>query len=267
MNSWSPDGTTLACAAVPKAGGNSNIYLVSPSEAVISQVTPNSFNDRFPTYSPDGSELAFYRNGNGATPGVYVSDALGTNPQLLLTDPSSTGANGGLASLYWSPFQASETFVGSHGTITASPVAGFLVSQNASQFASVLTFTATTPSTATLTESAVNASGAPMVFTLGADSITNISYTNVYSGAHSTIPLTSTPTALVTVDATTGFVDYVVPAIAMKGKSMAVQRSGAGLSYTGQFAAIYDKTGKNLAPNGATVVQFDKSTGKLISFR
>ncbi len=54
-------------------------------------------------------------------------------------------------------------------------VSGFLTGLNGSQFASLLTFTANTPSTATLAQTGTNTSGAPMAFTLGADSITNIS--------------------------------------------------------------------------------------------
>ncbi len=89
----------------------------------------------------------------------------------------------------------------------------------------------------------------------------------MYNGAHSSIPLTSTPTAIVTIDAATGFVDYVVPAIAGKAKPMVSKAGGSGLTYTGQFLAIYDGAGKNLAPSGATTVSFDRTSGKLISFR
>ncbi len=268
VTSWSPDGNSLLCTYVPSGATNSSIAVISPTVGYNATLSPSAYSDSCATFAPDSAHIAFYRgNAGGSTPGIYTSDAVLTNPQLLLADPPSTGGTGPVLNLVWSSYQESQIFVGAHGTITASPVAGFLASQSASQFASLLTFTATTPSTATLTQSATSGSGAPLVFTLGADSITNISYTNVFNGAHSTIPLTSTPTALVTIDGTTGFVDYVVPAIAGKGRPMAAQSTASALTYTGQFSAIFDGSGKNLAPSGATTVQFDRTTGKLLSFR
>ncbi len=268
VTSWSPDVSTLACMFKPSGATNTSVVEISPTPGLFSTLSPTNFSDSLPTFSPDGSQIAFYRsNAGGATAGIYTSTNFGTSPQLFLADPLSSGATGALDQLVWSPFQASKNFVGAGGTITASPISGFLASQNGSQFASLLTFTATTPSTATLTASATNTSGAPMAFTLGADSITNVSYANVYSGAHSSIPLTATPTVVVTIDAITGFVDYVVPAVAGKAHPMVARSSGNALTYTGQFSAIYDGTGKNLAPGGAASVVFDRGTGKLVSFR
>ncbi len=243
--------------------------IISPTlENTYAAISPSSFNDQYVTFSPDNKKIAFYRdNTGGAIPGIYTSDVTEENPQLLLDDNATSGSTGPAQNLFWSPFQSGQIFVGAHGTITASPVCGFLVSQNASVFASLLTFTTTTPSTATVTQSGTSSNGAPLAFTLGGDSITNISYANVYNGTHTTIPLTSTPTAVVTIDASTGYVDYVVPALAMKAKPMVARSTGTSLIYTGQFSAIYDRTGKNLAPSGATSVEFDRATGRLVSFR
>ena len=80
-----------------------------------------------------------------------------------------------------------------------------------------------------------NSASAPLAFTLTADSIINISYTNVYNGAHTTIPLTSTPTAIVTIDAITGSVDYVVPAISGKGHASVSRSTPTAVTYTGSF--------------------------------
>jgi hypothetical protein len=166
----------------------------------------------------------------------------------------------------WSPFPISHKFVGTGGSLNSSNVSGFLMGQNGNQFGSLLTMTATTPSTATIAPTGTVASGGPLVYTLGADSITNISYTNVYKGAYTSLTLTSTSNAIVSIDGTTGFVDFVAPGMAVKGPTAAVQKAGAA-SYMGRFAAIYDQTGTNIAPSGATSIQVDSTTGRLISFR
>ena len=269
VNSWSPDGNSLACEYIAGGAGNAQtVVMAATGNAFDSILTPSGYNDEFPTFSPDSGEIAFYRtNAGGASPGLYISNVFGTTPQLVLSDPTTIGTTGPVIALAWSPFQGGETFVGSHGTITSSPVAGFLVTEAGSAFASLLTFTATTPSTATLVQSGTNTSGAPMAYTLGADSVTNISFTNVYTGAHSSIPLTSTPNAIVTIDAGTGFVNYVVPALTGKAHPMVSRSSGTALTYTGSFAAIYDGTGKNLAPGGAATIEIDRTTGKLVSFK
>ncbi len=267
VNSWSPDGTTLACAYWAVDSPTAQTLLLSLNGGIDNFLTPTALNDSSPCISPDNQKIAFYRsNAGGAIPGIYVSDFAGLNAQLVLPDPSS-GPTGAITSMVWSDFLEGQVFVGAHGTLLGTPVSGFLVSQNGNQFASLLTFTATTPSTATLTQSATNSNGAPMAFTLGADSITNISYANVYNGSHVSIPLAATPTTVITIDATTGFVDYVIPGIAGKAHPMAAQSTSSDLTYTGQFSAIYDGTGKNLAPSGATTVQIDRTTGKLLSFR
>ncbi len=218
-----------------------------------------------------GSKLASLLRSSvgGATPGIYESDVEGQNPQLVLPDPANSGTTGPLNALVWSPFLEGQTFVGAHGTITASPVDGFIVSQNASVFASLLTFTTTTPSTATVTQSGTNVSGAPILFTLGGDSITNVSYQNVYNGAH-TIPGRVYPgrhwrSSRLT--PYTGFVDLIAPAIAGKAHPMVSRSTGTSLTYTGTFSAIFDRSGKNLAPRGASTIEIDRTSGKLISFR
>jgi len=264
---WSPDGTTLACREYAPGASTANLMTINLAGGSDNILTQSGFSDNFGSFSPDGGRIAFYRySTGGATPGIYISDVVGSNLQLMLEDPT-TGASGPVESIAWSPFLESQTFVGAYGAITTSPVDGFLVAQCASQFASLLTFTATTPSTATISQSANNSNGAPMIYTLAADSINNVSYTNSYNGGHTSIPLTSTPLTLVSIDAITGQVDLVAPAVVGKAHSMATRSSGTATTYTGQFSAIYDGNGKNLAPSGATTLEIDKTTGKLISFK
>jgi hypothetical protein len=264
VTSWSPDGNTLACNWTPTGSSTTDVMLIALNEGTGSILTPTGFSDAFASISPDNRKLAFYRtNAGGATPGIYESDFDGINPQLVIADPSSNGTTGAVVSIDWSFFQPSQTFVGSGGWLTTTSVSGFLMSQRGDQFGSLLTMTATTPSKATIAPTGASSPGSPMLYTLNADAITNISFMNVYTGGHTSINLTTTPTAVVSVDATTGYVDFVAPGT-FKKRPMA---AGPNSDLTGQFSAIYDRNGTNIAPSGATSIQVDRMTGKLISFR
>ena len=154
VSSWSPDGKYIACMFTPSGSSKSSIALTTPGNDYVSFISPSTFSDDWPSFAPDNTHIAFYRtNLGGAVPGIYETDLGGVNPQLLLADPAATGVTGAVNSISWSPYLEGQIFVGAHGTITASPVSGFLAAQNGSVFGSLLTFTATTPSTATLTQS------------------------------------------------------------------------------------------------------------------
>jgi len=267
VSAWSPDGNSLACTWVPRVGNNNGAFIISLNGGGYSYLTPNNYSDSIPCFSPDNNRIAFYRsNAGGATPGIYECDFAGTSPQLILADPAPNGATGAVVTMAWSPFPQNQKFVGSGGSLSTSNVAGFLLAQNGDQFGSMMTFAATTPSKATITPSTGNAPGAPIVYSLAADAITNISYANVFNGSRTTIALTSTPSAIVTVDGVTGIVDYVVPTTFKKPNLTPASASRSSLTYSGQFTAIYDASGKNLAPNGATAFEIDRITGKLVSF-
>jgi Tol biopolymer transport system component len=259
-NSWSSDGRTLACTDYHLA----NVVLVNLNSNQFAEITPTSAIDSNPTFSPDGQQIAFYRSGNSYAHGIYVCDFNGENPQLLLADPSSGGSTGPVSGLVWSPFPQKKVFVGSGGWLSSS-ASGFLLSQNGSQFGSLLAFTAKTPSTAAITPPAGVQAGAPLLYTLTADSITSISYTNSYYGSAPGITAVGITSVVVSVDGSTGQIDLVAPAKLMKGSASKVPN--AGMTYSGQFTALYDGAGKNLAPSGATSIQIDPRTGKLISFR
>jgi len=268
VSSWSPDGTTLAGSYTAKNGTQSSILTITLNGSFNSTLTPAAYDDYTPSFSPDGSKIAFYRNNaGGAIPGIYICDFAGSSPQLILQDPPSTGTTGGVQGLRWSPFQQLQKFVGVGGTLSTANASGFLMSQSGNQFASLLTFAATTPSKATISSPPVSTTGASTLYTLGADAITNISYTNSYNGAHVSLPLTPTPVAIVSIDGSTGQVEMVAAASVLK-EDMSQSRGGAGVAtYSGKFTAIYDGSGKNSAPLGATSLQINRATGKLISFR
>ena len=265
VTSWSPDGSTLACYSVPKNANNSQIVTIPLNGGLSNTLTPPGFDEICPSYSPDFSKVAFYRSSfGGATPGIYIADSVGVNPQLVVPDPSDSGETGGVQTIFWSPFLQSQRFVGSGGTLSSTNVAGILLSQSNSGFASLIGFSATTPSKATIVTSASNSAGGPLLYTLSADAVTNVSFTNSFNGSHTSIPLTTTPSVVIAINSSTGLVDLVAPALRSAVQSHA---AGTRITYSGDFPAVYDGSGKNIAPNGAQVLEMDQATGKLVSVR
>ena len=264
---WSSDGVSIAATYQPS--GSSTIGIIKFNETLPSTysiLTASGNEEISPAFSPDGSKLAFYRENNGGqTPGIYTMDALGLNATLLMADPANDIdlGDGGLA---WSPFLPKETVVAASGaTFYHKAASGFLLSQAGDQFGSFMAFTTTTPSTATIVAPSGGTGTAPLTFTVSGDSITSIGYINSYFNAGTTLTLTSTPSAVVTIDATTSRVDLLAPASVAK-PSLAKNSDGT-LTYQASFRALYDGKGKNLAPNGASSLTVNPKTGMLISFR
>lgn len=76
--------------------GNFEIYLMNLDGTVAKRLTNGAANNRYPTWSPDGSKIAFTSDRDGAG-GLYVMDASGANVKLLGKDPA------GYAMPAWSP--------------------------------------------------------------------------------------------------------------------------------------------------------------------
>jgi hypothetical protein len=96
---YSPDGSKLAFAAVTSNFTNdANVYVMNADGTGLTQLT-NTFTDAHPTWSPDGTKIAFYsgRDGIGRQE-IYVMDANGQN-QARITNDASTFA----AYPTWSP--------------------------------------------------------------------------------------------------------------------------------------------------------------------
>jgi len=264
--SWNPTGNQIA-AECAISNGSTEIVVMSSASAnsYYYATTPSTYNDFTPAFSPDGSKIAFYRNTTGgAVPGIYTQDVDGLNQQLLYQWPAGAAPIG---TLCWSPFPSAVTYV-PNSSFSVGAVSGFILTQNGSQFDSLLGFVAKTPSAATVTGSSTTGNQS-LVFTLSADAITNIVYTNAYFSYATTVtPPASTPSALVTVDATTGAVDLVATAAKPVAKFAPSTRSiGSNLTYDGSFTAIYGPKGARLDTNGANQIVVDGKTGKLISFK
>jgi TolB protein len=90
---WSPDGTKLAFTSHPPSDNPINpihaeIYVINPDGTGLTRLTFNNYEERAPSWSPDGSRIVFMarvgtRGGNGFE--ICVMNADGTN-FVQLTD-------------------------------------------------------------------------------------------------------------------------------------------------------------------------------------
>jgi Tol biopolymer transport system component len=88
----SPDGGKIAFAS--KRGGTFDIYVMSADGTDTQRLTSTREDDLHPTWSPDGSQIAFERG----TPGdIYVMDADGSGARAITAGPATE------AQPAWSP--------------------------------------------------------------------------------------------------------------------------------------------------------------------
>jgi len=220
--------------------------------------------DNQPSYSPDGNYLAFMSSSTYQGPGsLTVAGAQGQSP-ITEADPNPLG----LSYPAWSPFPGNQLFVGAGGTMFPS-AAGFLWGQNGDVFASLVTFTATTPSTATVTPQGTSGNAA-LVYDLYASSITGLKYTNgYYAQTFTVIPGASAAVTdiLVSFSAASGQVTTVAPFVATRtaGKPLS-SVVGNQLVVSGEFLGVWNSQGRNIAPQGASQIVLDQKSGNLVRF-
>jgi Tol biopolymer transport system component len=100
---WSPDGTKLVFSSLREIsptfpdGGNYDIYVMNADGTSLVRLTNFPGNELQPTWSPDGSKIAFVADGDGGLSQIYSMNANGTNRVRL------TGALHEDVSPSWSP--------------------------------------------------------------------------------------------------------------------------------------------------------------------
>ncbi len=101
--SWSPDGTLIAfsstrCCATRTSTGNYALYTITRNGSDLHRVFKDSSSDLNPSWSPDGSRIAYVRVPvNGGDWAIWSVTAAGTDPRQLTHD---TRLNDAVA---WSP--------------------------------------------------------------------------------------------------------------------------------------------------------------------
>ncbi|HWD39243.1 MAG TPA: hypothetical protein VG944_10370 [Fimbriimonas sp.] len=302
---WSPDGTKLAFEGADTVLNRTEIYSVAPTGGVATEITNLSSVCMQPHWSPNGSVIAFVVD-TGSTTEVSVMDIRnrnsvysianapsGTDYQQpcftpdgnsvayvvnsasertirtqLLSDPSSIfsvinsyPSSSSPMPMCWSPYFAPKAFVGTGGLMTSA--AGFIWGQKGDGFGGFAAISATTPASLTITQQPAGAVSGPVVYLARADKITKIVYSNVYFGAYNAVTPANSTQALISVSSETGQVNTIA-LLAAPGLTPSTR---GGFGYDGNFAAIYDSHGRNLAPVGASHVQLDPKTGMVINWQ
>jgi hypothetical protein len=252
-----PDG--LTGALLTSTGVNARTLLLA--QLTLQGVTQRVYEDPDGVasdleFSPDGSSLLFKEFDDGSFGVDLRRMNVVTKAVTTIPTPPVFVVNGGLA---WAVAPQERSIVGP-GAITGLAAAdGVIVSRRANRAMAALAFDAGSPSTVVARKEVGDVPNPEhLTFSVDANSITNISYTNspAYTrvtavGSESTIP---TATGfLVDFRSDTGEVGMVLPYTGTRASRSIAYENGRRV-FRGEFLAVYDASGKNLAPSGAREV-------------
>lgn len=211
-------------------------------------------------WAPDGSRILFVKT----TPSLATEidtirpDGFSETTVLAHNDVSTGDAA-------WEPFALPIPYVASTGgSVFGTSSSGFIYGAFGDRFCSFLSFTATTPSSATAVADPVIFGQSNLIYRLSADAITSLKFVNGFGGGVNAPQIgAGVKSAVVSISAASGMVSSVVTLASKQALSSVVSKQGGRL-LSGPFMGVYDAHGVNLAPRGATSVTLGKN-GEVIS--
>ena len=271
--SWSPDGSKIVFNS--SRDGNFEIYTMNADGTSPTRLTNSSTFEAAPVFSPDGLADRVHHRPRWEQRNLF-HERLGRrrrqpdekNRPCTMPAPASPGRGTfpgrrerwSERVAHWEPPPP-----GSSTRRTARPsrrVVAFDTSTAGSRAASRV-----------VSQSApFNDQGRNLIFSITTNAgLASVSYANVSAAGvpgtaiSPTIPAGSTG-AIVSFVASDGTVNSVLPYAANRSVGLKPTRAGNKVTYAGSFTAVFDASGKNLAPGGAKSVTLDEKTGTLVGF-
>lgn len=257
----SPDGSEIAIATTGASNDTVTRHNLFSSKRA-TYVMPGWTNGL--SYSPDGQQLVVASLDATTSVGLYLVSLSGSMTRITNKMSDSRFPS-------WGSFVRERTLIAGGGGTLGTRAVGLVYGQKGSATTSVVTFDATTPSSVVMTRQTPNDTNSPnLIFSADADSIIKMAFANgnAWQGIRiigSGTPVLSANGALISIDSYTGQVVSILPFIGTRasGSRPTVHDKGSTRVFQGQFLAVYDRAGKNLAPNGATTVRLNVSTGAI----
>lgn len=106
-----PPGPLVAFMGKPTQRGSWDIYLLDVSRRLAAPLTHSLSDERYPSWSPDGTHIAYHSNGRG-TYDLYIMNADGSQPHPLSVSVRSQAFNEAMPQ--WSP---DGQYIGFHSNI------------------------------------------------------------------------------------------------------------------------------------------------------
>lgn len=253
--SISPDGSKVLVTSVN--GGTSDIWMLDVATGSGDQLSKAVTGEQysFATWAPDGRHMVFLDYDGTSTTHLDTATFDMQNRQELTSSTSL------MYHPRWSPWLANKLYVGTGGTF-GNASSGFILGQNNGAIASFLNvisnggiFTNIAPDP--------NNPFVQKISLQSAGTFASLQFENGLWTGPITVPVSNTHQVLASYDAN-GLVTLVAPISKM---SSAPRKMGGATVYVGEFPAVYDCHGKNLAPNGASQISLGTETGKLISIK
>lgn len=242
--------------------GSEEIGVMNADGSEQTRLTSNTTRDYLPVWSPDGGKIAFCSGWIGQRD-IYVMNADGTGRTQLTTHPADDHAPA------WGKGMTLN-LVGAGGLL-ANSAGGFLYARCGETPRSFLVFDAGSSVSLRLSAFTEQSNLSNAVFHLTADSITSMKMVDLQNPRLVVVTLVGAggvpPGAkamLISYSTSTGRLDAVIPYTRSRsGGAPTVHEEGGIQVLRGEFPAVLDAQGNNLAPNGASEVRIDIRTGKV----